>query len=102
MLIIIGLWKKLQRTRVVLPVTLPSKIRIIDVVKPIEVSAPSGRGFDDAIKNCVAKIAQTVKSMDTVSIKDLSVHLKGNAIESYGVVCNVSFRVAGPVRHLPG
>ena len=62
------------------------------IVKVIEVIASSEKSFDDAIKNAVTK---TVKNIDSVYVKDFKVHVKGDSIVSYGVICKVSFRVAG-------
>ncbi|MCH5718764.1 dodecin domain-containing protein [Niabella hibiscisoli] len=42
----------------------------MDIVKVVEVSASSEKGFDDAIKSCINKIAQTVGNTDAVYVKD--------------------------------
>lgn len=74
----------------------------MDIVKVIEVIASSETGFDDAIRNCVTEVAKTVRNIDSVYVKDFKVHLKENKIESYGVICKVSFRVEEPMENHPG
>lgn len=63
------------------------------IVKVLEVIASSNTSFDDAIKNCVAEVSKTVKNIDSVYVKDFKAHVKDGKIESYGVICKVSFRV---------
>ncbi len=63
------------------------------IVKVIEVIASSNVSFDDAVKNAVAEVSKTVKNIDSVFIKDFKVHVKNEKIESYGIICKVSFRV---------
>ena len=65
------------------------------IVKVIEVIASSEKSFDDAIKNAVTEVSKTVKNIDSVYVKDFKVHVKGDSIVSYGVICKVSFRVTG-------
>ncbi len=63
------------------------------IVKVIEVIASSEISFDDAVKGAVAEVSKTVKNIDSVYVKDFKVHVDGNKISSYGVICKVSFRV---------
>ncbi len=63
------------------------------IVKVIEVIATSEKGFDDAVRNAVAEVSKTIRNIDSVWIKDQKCHVKDGAIVSFGVVCNVSFRV---------
>lgn len=63
------------------------------IVKVIEVIASSEVSFDDAVKNAVKETSKTVKNIDSVWVKDFKVHVKGNEITTYGVICKVSFRV---------
>ena len=65
------------------------------IVKVIEVIASSPTSFDEAIKNAVSEVSKTVKNIDSVYVKDFKVHVKDNQLESYGVICKVSFRVEG-------
>lgn len=63
------------------------------IVKVIEVIASSGIGFDDAVNQAVKETAKTIRNIDSVWVKDMKVHVKDGKIESYGVICKVSFRV---------
>lgn len=63
------------------------------IVKVIEVIASSDKGFDDAVNQAVKETAKTVRNIDSVWVKGMKVHVKDDEIRSYGVICNVSFRV---------
>lgn len=63
------------------------------IVKVIEVIASSAISFDDAVKNAVSEVSQTIKNIDSVYVKDLKVHVKEGKISTYGCICKVSFRV---------
>lgn len=63
------------------------------LVKVIEVIATSTVSFDDAIKQGVKEVSKTIRNVDSVYVKDMKVHVKDGEVSSYGVVCNVSFRV---------
>lgn len=63
------------------------------VVKVIEVIASSEKGIDDAIRNAVAEVSKTVHNIDSVFVKDIKVHVKGNQVSTFGVICKISFRV---------
>lgn len=70
----------------------------MSIVKVIEVIASSEKGFDDAIVQCVNEVSKTVHNIDSVYIKDFKVHVKNGKPSSYGIICNVSFRVDGADR----
>jgi flavin-binding protein dodecin len=63
------------------------------IVKVLEVISSSPNSFDDAVKSCVAEVSKTIKNIDSVYVKDMKAHVKDGKIESYGVICKVSFRV---------
>lgn len=63
------------------------------IVKVIEVIAHSTVSFDDAVKNAVAEVSKTVKNIDSVYVKDMKCHVKDGKIDTFGVICKVSFRV---------
>jgi flavin-binding protein dodecin len=63
------------------------------IVKVIEVIASSDKGIDDAIRNAVKEVGKTVRNIDSVYVKDIKAHVKDNAISSFGVICEISFRV---------
>ena len=63
------------------------------IVKVIEVIASSENSFDDAVRNCITEVSKTVHNIDSVYIKDFKVLVEDNKPSSYGVICEVSFRV---------
>ncbi|HMQ49881.1 MAG TPA: dodecin family protein [Saprospiraceae bacterium] len=63
------------------------------IVKVIEVIASSEKGIEDAVQNAVTEISKTVRNVDSVYVKDIKAHVKDGKITTYGVICNVSFRV---------
>ena len=63
------------------------------IVKVIEVIASSEISIDDAIRNAVSEVSKTIRNIDSVYVKDIKAHVKDNAITTFGVVCNVSFRI---------
>jgi len=63
------------------------------IVKVIEVIASSDKGIDDAIRNAVTEVSKTVRNIDSVYVKDIKAHVKGDKVSSFGVICLISFRV---------
>ncbi len=63
------------------------------IVKVIEVIASSEKSIDDAMKNAVKEVYKTIKNIDSVYVKDIKAHVKDGKITTYGVNCNISFRV---------
>lgn len=63
------------------------------IVKVIEVIGSSEKSIDDAIRNVVAEVSKTVRNIDSVYVKDIKAHVKDGKISTFGVICNVSFRV---------
>lgn len=64
------------------------------VVKVIEIIASSSKGIEDAIEQAVKEVSKTVRNVDSVWVKDIKVHIKNGKIDTYGVICKVSFRVS--------
>jgi len=69
------------------------KYIIMPIVKVIEVIATSEKSIDDAIQNAVTEVSKTIRNIDSVYVKDIKAHVKDNKLTTYGVVCNVSFRI---------
>lgn len=67
------------------------------VVKVIEVIATSEKSIDDAVKNAVSEVSKSIRNIDSVYVKDIKAHVKNGKITSWGVICNLSFRVDGKV-----
>jgi flavin-binding protein dodecin len=65
----------------------------MSVVKVIELISSSEKGIEDAIEQAVAEASKTVRNIDSVYVKDIKAHVKDGRVTTYGVVCNVSFRL---------
>ncbi|MFN3996639.1 dodecin family protein [Algoriphagus sp.] len=65
----------------------------MSIVKVIEVIATSEISIEDAIQTGVAEVSKTVRNIDSVYVKDIKAHVKDGKVSSYGVICNISFRV---------
>ena len=63
------------------------------IVKVIEVIASSDKGIEDAIQNCLKEVSKTVHNVDSIFVKDIKVHVNDGKINSYGLICKVSFRL---------
>lgn len=64
------------------------------VVKVIEVIASSAVGIEDAMQKAVTEVSKSVRNVDSVYVKDIKAHVQDGKITTYGVICNISFRVA--------
>lgn len=68
------------------------------LVKVIEVIASSEVSIDDAIKNAVKEASRTIRNIDSVWVKDIKAHVKDGQVTTFGVICNISFRLdASPI-----
>ncbi len=63
------------------------------IVKVIEVIATSTTGIEDAMQKAVTEVSKTIRNVDSVYVKDIKAHVKDGKISTYGVICNVSFRI---------
>lgn len=63
------------------------------IVKVIEVIASSEKSIDDAIHNAVKESSKTIRNIDSVYVKDIKAHVKDGKVSSFGVICNISFRI---------
>jgi flavin-binding protein dodecin len=63
------------------------------LVKVIEVIASSEVGIDDAIRNAVKEASKTIRNIDSVWVKDIKAHVKNGQVTTFGVICNISFRL---------
>ncbi|HEV8080215.1 MAG TPA: dodecin family protein [Chitinophagaceae bacterium] len=63
------------------------------IVKVIEVIASSENSIDDAVRNAVTEVAKTIHNIDSVYVKDIKAHVKDGKVTTFGVVCQISFRV---------
>ena len=69
------------------------KLILMPIVKVVEVIASSEKGIDDAVRTAVAEVGKTVRNIDSVYVKDIKAHVKDNKVTTFGVVCQISFRV---------
>ena len=67
------------------------------IVKVIEVIASSTTGIEDAMQHAVSEVSKTVRNIDSVYVKDIKAHVKDGKISTYGVICEISFRVEADV-----
>jgi dodecin len=63
----------------------------MSVAKVIEIIASSSAGFDDAIKQGLARAAETVSDITGAWIKDQSVNVINGKVTEYRVVMKVTF-----------
>ncbi len=63
------------------------------IVKVIEVIASSEVGIEDAVQKAVTEVSKTVRNIDSVYVKDIKAHVNDGKITTFGVICNISFRV---------
>jgi flavin-binding protein dodecin len=63
------------------------------IVKVIEVIASSEKSIEDAIQYAVTEVSKTVRNIDSVYVKDIKAHVKDGKVTTYGVICELSFRV---------
>ena len=65
----------------------------MSVVKVIEVISTSEKSIDDAVQNAVSEVSKSIRNIDSVYVKDIKAHVKNGKITTWGVICNLSFRV---------
>lgn len=65
----------------------------MSVAKTIEISAESSTGFEDAVKTGIAKASETVHGIEGAYIKELKVVVSDNAVTSYRVHMQLTFRL---------
>ena len=63
------------------------------LVKVIEVISSSEVSIDDAVRNAVKEASKTVRNIDSVWVKDIKAHVKGDQVTTFGVICHISFRL---------
>ena len=63
------------------------------VMKTIEVLSESGKSFEDAVENAVARTAKTVENIRSAYINEMTTTIKGNKIDKYRVNVKITFEV---------
>lgn len=69
------------------------KLKNMALVKVIEVISSSTVSIDDAVRNAVAEASKTIRNIDSVYVKDIKAHVKDGKVTTFGVICNLSFRI---------
>ncbi len=67
----------------------------MSVAKVIEISSSSSVGFEDAIKQGIARASQTVKNIQGAWIQDQQVVVSGGEVTEYRVMMKVTFVLEG-------
>lgn len=65
----------------------------MSVAKHVEISASSGKSFEDAIRQGIKKTADTVKNIEGAWVKEQKVVVKGDDVTEYRVTMKVTFLV---------
>jgi flavin-binding protein dodecin len=65
----------------------------MQIVKVIEIISVSDKGIEDAVHNAVAESAKTIRNIDSVYVKEIKAHVKDGKITTFGVNCQISFRI---------
>ncbi len=63
------------------------------VYKLIEVAGTSPLGYDDAIKQAVAKAAESVDHLDWFEVTEMRGHIRDGQIAHFQVVLKMGFRL---------
>lgn len=63
------------------------------LVKVIEIISVSEKGIEDAVHNAVTETSKTIRNIDSVYVKEIKAHVEDGKITTFGVNCQVSFRV---------
>ena len=62
-------------------------------LKVIEVIAHSEKSIDEAIRNAISEASKTIRNIDSVYVKDIKAHVKDGKVNTFGVICKISFRL---------
>ncbi len=63
------------------------------VYKKVEIVGSSETGTDDAIRNAIARAAQTLKHMDWFEVVETRGHIQNGKVAHYQVTLKVGFRL---------
>jgi len=63
----------------------------MSIAKTIEVTASSTKGFDDAIRQGIAKAAETLENITGAWVMDQSVKVKKGKVAEYAVRMKLTF-----------
>jgi hypothetical protein len=63
------------------------------VHKVIEILAQSDKGWEDAVQKAVDEASKSVKNIESVYIKEMTVDVENNKVTKYRINAKVTFRV---------
>jgi len=63
------------------------------VMKSIQVMSESGKSFEDAIENAIARTAKSVDDVRSANVNNQSVTVKNGKIDKFRVNVNITFEV---------
>jgi dodecin len=63
----------------------------MSVAKVIEISATSEKGFEDAVREGIAKAAETVRNIKAAWVKEQQVVVEGGKITGFRVDLKITF-----------
>ena len=63
----------------------------MSVAKTSEITASSSKSFEDAIRNGIAKMSETVRKIEGAWIKEQKVVIKDGEVSEYRVTMKVTF-----------
>ncbi|MBD3237990.1 MAG: dodecin domain-containing protein [Candidatus Eisenbacteria bacterium] len=66
----------------------------MSIAKVIEVTAQSEKGFEDAIREGIARTGETLSNVQSAWIKDQDVQIQEGKITAYRVTMKVTFVVS--------
>lgn len=67
----------------------------MSVAKIIEISSTSTTGFEDAIRDGIARAAKTVNNIQSAWVKEQQVRVSGGKVSHYQVNLQVTFLLDG-------
>jgi flavin-binding protein dodecin len=65
------------------------------IVKVIELSAESNKGWEDAAQNAVAEAAKTLHNIRSIYIKDFNAEVEDGKVTKWRLNCKISFEKDG-------
>ncbi len=65
----------------------------MSVAKNTEITSASSKSFEDAVRNGISKMAETVDNIEGAWVKEQKVVVKNGAVDEYRVTMMVTFIV---------
>jgi flavin-binding protein dodecin len=65
----------------------------MSVAKTSEISASSSKSFEDAIRNGIKKMSETVRGIESAWVKEQKVVVDGDKVVAYRVTMKITFVV---------